>query len=67
MGIQVEELADSIINYKKLNIIDKIKLKIKIRRYFRYLKKKVRWNRYDNRFKTISICDIVEKIRKEDQ
>lgn len=42
MGIQVEELADSIINYKKLNIIDKIKLKIKIRRYFRYLKKKVR-------------------------
>lgn len=40
MDIQVEELADGIINYKKLNIIDKIKLKIKIRRYFRYLKKK---------------------------
>lgn len=33
-----EELKKSILNYSKLNIIEKIKFKIKLKRYFKYLK-----------------------------
>lgn len=34
----LEELEKSILNYSKLNIIEKIKFKIKLKRYFKYLK-----------------------------